>query len=63
MRSLEEHGGRAWKESQEPENWDFTGSPVVKTLASNAGGMGSIPDWGAKILYASGCGQKNFFNK
>ena len=60
MRSLSEHGGRAGKEGQEPENWGFTGSPVVKTLASNAGGIGSTPDWGAKILYASGYGQ-NFF--
>ena len=31
---------------------DFPGSPVVKTLPSNAGGMGSIPGWGDKIHYA-----------
>ena len=28
---------------------DFPGSLVVKTLASNAEGAGSIPIWGAKI--------------
>ena len=32
---------------------DFPGGPVVKTLPSNAGGMGSSPCQGAKILYAS----------
>ena len=32
---------------------DFPGSPVVKTLPSNAGGVGSIPGWGAKIPHAS----------
>ena len=32
---------------------DFPGSLVVKTLASNAEGAGSIPSWGAKILHAS----------
>ena len=31
---------------------DFPGGPVVKTLPSNAGGMDSIPDWGAKIPHA-----------
>ena len=30
-------------------NEDFLGGPVVKTSPSNAGGAGSIPDWGAKI--------------
>ena len=29
--------------------WDFPGSPVVETLPSSAGGMGSIPGQGAKI--------------
>ena len=28
---------------------DFPGSPVVKTLPSNAGGVGLIPGGGAKI--------------
>ena len=32
---------------------DFPGGPVVKTLPSNAGGMGSIPGRGAKIPHAS----------
>ena len=27
---------------------DFPGGPVVKTLPSNAGGVGLIPVWGAK---------------
>ena len=31
---------------------DFPGGPVVKTLPSNAGGVG-IPGWGAEIPYAS----------
>ena len=29
---------------------DFLGSPVVKTLAPDAGGVGLIPSQGAKIL-------------
>ena len=28
------------------------GGPVVKTLPSNAGGVGLIPGWGAKIPHA-----------
>ena len=32
---------------------DFPGGPVVKTLPSNAGGVGSVPGQGAKILQAS----------
>ena len=35
---------------------DFPGGPVVKTLPSNEGGMGSNPSWGVKIPYA--CHQK-----
>ena len=31
---------------------NFLGDPVVKTLPSNAGGVGSIPGWGAKIPHA-----------
>ena len=31
------------------QNRDFSGGPVVKTLPSNVGGMGSILGWGAKI--------------
>ena len=30
---------------------DFSGSPVVKISPSNAGSVGSIPGWGAKILH------------
>ena len=32
---------------------DFSGSPVIKTLPSNARSAGSIPGWGAKISPAS----------
>ena len=28
---------------------EFPGGPVVKTLPSNVGSAGSIPDWGPKI--------------
>ena len=35
------------------DSWDFSGSPVVKTLPSNAGGASSIPGQGAKIPHAS----------
>ena len=31
----------------------------LRLSASTAGGMGSIPGWGTKILQASGCGQKS----
>ena len=47
---------------------EFPGSPVVKTLPANAGGMGSIPGWGAKIPHALGpknqnTKQKQYCNK
>ena len=47
---------------------DFPGSPVVKTLPSNAGGVGSIPGWGAKMPHSSWPKKKkkyycNKFNK
>ena len=32
---------------------DFPGGPVVKTLPSNAEGVGLIPGWAAKIPHAS----------
>ena len=32
---------------------DFPGGPVVMTPAGNAGGMGSIPGQGTKILYVA----------
>ena len=35
-------------------NWrDFPRGPLLKTLPSNAGDMGLIPGWGAKISHAS----------
>ena len=37
---------------------DFPGSPMVKTLPSTPGGMGSIPGQGTKVPSAMGCGQK-----
>ena len=37
---------------------DFLGSPVVKTLPSNSGGVSLIPGWGTKIPHVTGCGQK-----
>ena len=47
---------------------DFPGSPVVRTLPSNAGGAGSIPGQGAKIPHASwpknqNIKQKQYCNK
>ena len=33
-------------------DWDFPGAPVVKTSPSNARGVGSIPNWGAKTPHA-----------
>ena len=36
------------------ESWDFPGSPVVKTLPSNAKDAGSIPGQGTKIPLAAG---------
>ena len=47
-------------------NWDFPGDPAVKTWPSNAGGGGSIPGQGAKILQASWPKNQNInkpFNK
>ena len=32
--------------------WDFPGSPVVKILPSNEGGVDLIPGWGARIPHA-----------
>ena len=47
---------------------DFPGGPVVKISPSNAGGVGSIPGWGAKIPHASwpknqNIKQKQYCNK
>ena len=38
---------------------DFPGGPVVKTLPSNAGGVGSIPGWGACSFLATCLMAKN----
>ena len=39
---------------------DFPGGPVTKTLhTSTAGGTGSIPGWGTKILHATHAAQTN----
>ena len=56
LRSSKQYGG------------DFPGGPVVKTSPSNAGGVGSIPVRGAKILHASqpknqNIKQKQYCNK
>ena len=47
---------------------DFPGGPVVKTSASTAEALGSIPGWGVKILCASwpkkqNINQKQYCNK
>ena len=43
--------------------WDFLGSPVVKTLPSNARGVGLIPGLGAKITHASWSKHQNIKQK
>ena len=43
--------------------WDFPGGPVIKTLPSNAGGVGSIPGQGAKISHASWPKKQNMKQK
>ena len=40
------------------KHWEFPGSPVVRTQGFHAGGPGSIPGRGAKILQAEWCSQK-----
>ena len=42
-------GGRLFKSNR---RGTFLGAPVVKTLTSSEGGVGSIPGQGAKILHA-----------
>ena len=39
--------------------WGFPAGPVVRTLPSIAGGVGSIPVWGTKIPHASQTKVKN----
>ena len=46
------------REKQESFFRHFPSGPVVKNLASNAGGAGSIPVQGAKILHSSDCKTK-----
>ena len=55
-----------WLTFKNAKTGDFLGGPVVNTLPSNAGGMGSIPGPGAKIPYASkkqNIKQKQYCNK
>jgi len=33
-------------------NWDFPCSPMVESLSSNAGDLGSIPGWETRISHA-----------
>ena len=42
---------------------DFPGGPVAKTWFSNAGGVGSIPAWGANIPYGSQSENQNMNNR
>ena len=42
---------------------DFPGGSVVKTLPSNAGDMGLIPGWGARIPCTTRCYQIFFFKE
>ena len=44
-------------------SWDFPGSPLVKTLPSNARGIGSTPGQGAKIPHAMGPKNQNIKQK
>ena len=39
-------------------NWDFPGSPVVKTLCFHCRVAGSIPGWGTGIAHAMRHDQK-----
>ena len=43
--------------------WELPGGPVVKTLPSNAGGVGLIPGWGDGIPQASGPKDQNIKTK
>ena len=56
------------KESTKKLLRDFPGGPVVKTSPSNAGGVGSIPGWGARVPHAlqpkdQNIKQKQYCNK
>ena len=39
---------------QKKQSWDFPDNPVFKSLPSNAGDTGSIPDQGTKIPHVAG---------
>ena len=43
-------------------SWDFLSGPVVNPLPFNAGGVGSIPGWGARIPHASWPKNQNLNN-
>ena len=43
----------AWRFNEGSSLGDFPGGPVVKTSSFSAGGVGSIPEWVAKIPHAS----------
>ena len=38
--------------SRNYRQWEFPGSPVVRTLRFHCGGEGSIPGWGTNIQQA-----------
>ena len=46
------------KDSKFPSLWTSLAVQWLRLCASNAGGTGSIPDWGTKIPRASKRGQK-----
>ena len=49
--------------SERSQSRDFSGGPVVDTLLSSAGGIGSLLGQGAKILYALGPENQNIKQK
>ena len=49
--------------SESRQSRDFPGGPVVDTLFSSAGGIGSFLGQGAKILYAVGPKNQNIKQK
>ena len=46
--------GKGNQNGNRKESGAFPGGPVVKTVPSNAGGKGLIPDQGGKVSHASG---------
>ena len=49
----EELNGAYTLEFQYAKDQDYPGNPVVKTLPSNAGDVGLMPSWGAKLPHTS----------